>query len=120
MQGDKCLQEVALALKNSLRRSSDFVARYGGEEFALVLPESNIEFAELLATNLIDSIRGLEIKHKGSYVSEVVTISAGVGCMFPSSHEGWTALVQKADKALYKAKENGRNQSQSALDCDDM
>lgn len=108
IQGDRCLKEVAKELKDSLNRSIDFVARYGGEEFVLVLP--NTLNAEIVAQRCQKNIESLEIPHEYSKVSKYVTVSIGLTTMIPSLELSKTQLIMQADKALYQAKEKGRNQ----------
>ncbi len=106
--GDTCLSAVAGELKKNLRRPGDFVARYGGEEFAIVLPETD-SMAAVIAEKCIESVRALELPHEGSSVSPWVTISAGVCTMVPHMGFTYTRLIEGADQALYRAKQEGRN-----------
>ncbi|MEX0605507.1 MAG: diguanylate cyclase [Marinobacter sp.] len=105
--GDQCLREVAHALEQVVRRPTDLVARYGGEEFALVLP--NTESAEAVAETCRAAIQALNIVNEFSDVAPVITISAGVRSLVPSSGTSPASLIQQADEALYMAKESGRN-----------
>ena len=108
--GDDVIKSVALTLKNKLKRSKDFVFRLGGEEFGIIT--SNIDSVGLnkLTNELLESIRKLEIEHKQSSVSNIVTISIGVKIV-DSNEEIEESLIYKlADSALYLAKRNGRNQ----------
>lgn len=115
--GDKCLITVAKTMDIFLKRSSDFLARYGGEEFAIILPNTSLEKAIILAEKLRKEIENLKIIHQQSEVSKYVTLSLGVACVIPS-HESLIAqrrltiesLIKIADNALYDAKESGRNQ----------
>ncbi len=109
--GDDCLVRVARALKNSLSRPMDLAARYGGEEFVALLPETGATGALHVAEELRAGVESLGITHEYSQVSSVVTMSVGVATnsgddSFSSPEE----LLQTADKALYLAKEQGRNQ----------
>ncbi|MBM7555778.1 GGDEF domain-containing response regulator [Halanaerobacter jeridensis] len=108
--GDKCLQDLASKLEKSLFRSGDFVARYGGEEFAAILPETDYKGLTEVAERIRREIQGLKIKHENSEVSDYVTVSLGAAVACPESKSGIDKLVQAADKELYRAKENGRNQ----------
>jgi len=105
--GDDCLKKVAKQLEETLKRPSDFIARYGGEEFALILPNTTdaIEIAE----NCRKSIKNLNIPHNYSSVAQVVTVSTGVCTVTPSKSLLPRTLIETADKALYLAKDNGRN-----------
>ncbi len=110
-QGDGCLREVAASLRAGLKRDSDLVARYGGEEFAVILPETGPEGALQVADRLRTQVEALGIPHPTSGVYPQVTISLGVATAYPSRGGGSTAdLITSADRALYEAKEGGRNQ----------
>ncbi|MGO4889881.1 diguanylate cyclase domain-containing protein [Anaerobacillus sp. MEB173] len=109
-QGDVCLQKVANTLKNTVRRSTDLVARYGGEEFAVVLPNTDADVAYQLAENIRNNISGLNIPHEASYIADYVTISVGVATVVPAQYKDPKELIEKADRALYNAKNEGRNQ----------
>lgn len=107
--GDKCLQNIAGALKSVTSRSCDLVARYGGEEFVILLPDTSSEGAIKVANNLLTEIRKLNLPHKSSLVSDIVTASIGVGTLLPKKVLPHRLLVKLADNALYEAKEGGRN-----------
>lgn len=109
VQGDECLREVAITLKETVNRATDVVARYGGEEFAIILPDTNIEGAKIIAEKVRKRIEGLKIPHLTSDISEYVTISIGVTSMIPRSELEPLYLVNGADQMLYQAKQNGRN-----------
>ena len=109
LEGDKALISIAECLKNSLKRETDFVARFGGEEFVCVLPfiekDEALEFAETLVKNVED----MKIPHPMSLHSKYITISAGMASIIPNDNNSHTQLLNEADKALYSAKETGRN-----------
>ena len=107
LKGDECLKEVALALKHTPRRSSDLVARYGGEEFALILAET--DNAQFVAEKCRQAIRELAIPHHYSTCADVVTISVGVCTCYPAEDIHVYHLIDAADKALYQAKNTGRD-----------
>jgi diguanylate cyclase (GGDEF)-like protein len=111
--GDICLKRVAYLAKQSLFRKPDFAARYGGEEFAVILPDTKAEDAALIAERIRAAIESDAIEHKGSKVSSVVTVSVGVATMVPYPHMDKNELIIGADKALYQAKQEGRNQVRS-------
>jgi diguanylate cyclase (GGDEF)-like protein len=107
--GDKCLIEVAMAMRTALRRSGDLVARYGGEEFAVVLPNTDALGAVSVAENIRLAIKGLQISHEASSVCPYVTISVGVSTIIPTHENDFQALIHFADKALYQSKSQGRD-----------
>ena len=107
--GDKCLRRVAMALKNSARRSSDLVARYGGEEFAVVLPNTDGSNAVKVAEKIRTQVEQLEIEHQGSSIDSWITMSLGVSSIIPSLQTSWKLMLGNADKALYEAKARGKN-----------
>ncbi|MGC1446113.1 MAG: diguanylate cyclase [Xanthobacteraceae bacterium] len=106
--GDDCLRRVAHAMSDVVQRPGDLLARYGGEEFAIILPETDVFGATLVAENIRRAVEGLAIPHAGS-VSAIVTLSAGVSCMWIERDNIGPALIQAADRALYEAKNAGRN-----------
>ncbi|GHT86942.1 diguanylate cyclase response regulator [Betaproteobacteria bacterium] len=115
--GDECLKAVARELEKNSHRPNDLVARYGGEEFGVILPDTMLEGAQLVAEAMRAGVEGLGISHSWSPVSSVVTISIGLATIIPprGSEGGISALIRAADDALYQAKEGGRNRVQAAL-----
>ena len=109
LKGDDCLKEVAQALQGVLRRPGDFVGRFGGEEFAILSPETPPEGARVLADKVRAVIEQLEIPHRGSPVSDHVSVSVGVTSTKPSATGSVNDLIYTADRALYEAKHHGRN-----------
>lgn len=107
--GDVCLQQVAEALAQSGQRASDLVARYGGEEFAIILPNTDAPGALQVAEKIRQIIFDLNIPHCSSQVCEQLTVSLGVATMIPSVNDAYEVLVLAADRALYQAKQSGRN-----------
>jgi len=107
--GDICLYQVAQAIKTGVR-GADMVARYGGEEFVVVLPDADQPNAQQIAQRIQAKIQELSIEHKGSSVSESVTLSGGCISVPKGSIVDAHSLVEHADKALYQAKQSGRNQ----------
>lgn len=106
--GDRCLKTVAQALKVAACRSADIIARYGGEEFAVILPETPPEGAQAIAEALRVAVERLNIEHVKSEAGRL-TISVGYASATGSLEERSAALVERADRALYAAKSEGRN-----------
>lgn len=110
INGDEVLKKVAAAIKKSLFRAEDFVGRYGGEEFLVVMPNVNLEGAEIVAVRIQQEIKEANIKHEYCSVSNIITVSMGVASVIPHGTMNSKELVDQADKLLYIAKNNGRNQ----------
>lgn len=108
-KGDLCLRAVSHAIAAAARRSGDFVARYGGEEFALILPNTDMLGARLVANRILESVRGLRLPHERSPTADVVTVSLGVVSLVPERDAKATALIEVADQRLYLAKRRGRD-----------
>jgi two-component system chemotaxis family response regulator WspR len=106
--GDLCLKRTAAVLTEHLRRPADLVARYGGEEFAIVLPDTSAEGALHIADACRAHLETLAIEHGGA-AGGIVTLSLGVTTLVPQAGIETSALVAQADKALYAAKQGGRN-----------
>jgi diguanylate cyclase (GGDEF)-like protein len=107
--GDECLTRVARVLLDHAKRSSDMAARFGGEEFAVILPETDEHSALHIAEAIRTHLETLQIPHASSRVSAFVTISIGVATTLPDAPEYSDQLRLAADKALYQAKNQGRN-----------
>ncbi len=108
--GDDCLKEVAKAIKASARRAADLTARYGGEEFVALLPNTPLTGALEVAKLIQAKVKSLQIPHAKSTVSEYVTLSFGVSSIIPTDASTPEELLLRADRALYQAKQAGRNQ----------
>ncbi|MVX65514.1 diguanylate cyclase [Clostridium chromiireducens] len=109
LKGDDCLIKVAKTIASSIKRPLDFAARYGGEEFAVILPETDIEGAKVIAEEIRKNVEGLKIIHEHSNTSSFVTLSLGITTIYPNIESSSDELIESADKALYRAKSNGRN-----------
>jgi len=107
--GDDCLRRIAAALGSVGRRPADVAARYGGEEFAMVLPGTDLDGAVDVAQSVSRVIDSLAIAHARSTVSKSVTLSQGVVSLTPEKESPPEDLIQRADQALYQAKQQGRN-----------
>lgn len=109
IQGDACLQNVAKAIQDMLRRPGDIVARFGGEEFCVLLPHTDAEGAYQIGKTIKDQISGLGMEHRASKAADVVTVSLGVATAIPTDEQDPKDLLRQADQALYNAKHHGRN-----------
>lgn len=108
LAGDECLVEVAQAIAEALHRPSDVVARYGGEEFVVILPHTRDCLSP--AQRCCENVAALNIAHSNSTTRPYVTVSVGVTSIIPTESDDMVKFAAIADMALYKAKENGRNQ----------
>ena len=108
--GDEALRRVARALESCCKRSDDLAARYGGEEFAIILPDTDSEQAKHVASDIMQAIAQLNIAFASSPTSDTLTVCVGVSTQLCRPSLTLSELVTQADKALYKAKGNGRNQ----------
>ena len=107
--GDECLRHVAKTLARAVR-ASDVAARYGGEEFVALLPNADTHHALLIAERIREAVLSLKLTHPGAPTG-YVSVSLGVASEIPKNTTKAQDLVHLADQALYRAKENGRNQS---------
>ncbi len=105
-QGDRCLITIAECLAPLFNRAGELVARLGGEEFAVLLPNTSAEHALALAERVRQAIWEKNLPHSSSTVADRVTLSVGVACLKPGIHQNFDALLQDADRALYRAKSN--------------
>jgi len=110
LQGDECLIQVAQAISQVVRRPADLVARYGGEEFVVILPNTDGSGAVQVAQLIQEQIRQLQSPHVKSDVSPYITLSLGISSIIQSCKMSSEQLVNAADRALYQAKQQGRNQ----------
>ena len=107
--GDECLKKVANAIETTLERPGDFCARYGGEEFVIILPNTRREGAMFVAEEIRANIEKMKIPHENSSPLGVVSISLGVATTEADASISHEELLKQSDKALYSAKEKGRN-----------
>ena len=103
--GDRCLAQLAKRLKVNLL-GTDFLARCGGDEFIIVLPQTEATGAETVAQKLCEHVRQTRFLFRGERIP--LTISIGVSTIRESDH-GINSMFERADRGLYKTKENGRN-----------
>jgi len=107
--GDECLRRVATLMRNAVGRPTDLAARYGGEEMAVILPVTDLKGAVLVAEEIRTAVEEANIESSSVELGRV-TVSIGVAGYIPSlSSQGHDELLLLTDKALYKAKQNGRN-----------
>ncbi len=106
--GDEALKHVATLIKSELLRPSDIVARYGGEEFAVILPNTDAKGAEIVAEKIRQKIRGQAVRWHEKNIFLTVSIGLSAAIVTDDEHAG--TVFGQADKALYYAKANGRDQ----------
>lgn len=109
LEGDNTLKAVAKVLKSVLKRPGDFIFRLGGEEFGVLLTQTDESSSAMLARELCDTVRALEIEHTGSQIDDVVTISLGVVCCVADEALEDEILLSRSDEMLYEAKATGRD-----------
>jgi len=109
LAGDQALHQVAVTLNQTVSRPRDFVARYGGEEFICLLPETSQQAAVQLAETMRRHVEDLHYIHEFSDAANVITVSIGVASMIPGKNQAKEELIDLADKALYLAKNDGKN-----------
>ena len=114
--GDECLRLVAATLVDVAGRTGDLVARYGGDEFVVMLPETPLEGALVVAEAARSRVEVLGIPGASS-VDERVTISVGAAAMIPAADSSPATLISRADQALYCAKREGRNRVRVSGEC---
>lgn len=107
--GDDCLRNIAGAISSVLKRPGDVIARYGGEEFAIILPNTPVCGALHVAVEIKTVVRSLKMPHCASLISQYVTLSMGIASVVPSTGFSPMSLLVAADRALYRAKLEGRN-----------
>ncbi|MFZ4791501.1 MAG: GGDEF domain-containing protein [Candidatus Competibacteraceae bacterium] len=103
--GDTMLKKFADCCVQAFPRRSDFVARYGGEEFAIILQETTLESAKILADRLQQAIRGLHTLHD----NQALSITASMGIAELSAQDDVPGWLQRADQLMYRAKQEGRD-----------
>ena len=110
LQGDKCLKQIAQAIAHEFKRTSDFVARFGGEEFVIYSVGLSAQQAQTSARNLLEYMKDLKIPHQKSDIGHV-TLSIGIATAVWENCIGHRELIEHADKAMYQAKNGGRNKA---------
>ncbi len=111
--GDTCLRCIAGVIAGTLQRHSDVAARFGGEEFAVILPDTQLETALMVAESIRQAVVAMSLPHSGN-PEGVQTISIGVAVGFPGQNSSTVSLLTASDHALYRAKYLGRNRVEGA------
>ncbi len=111
LEGDQCLRSLAEALRDSVGRAHDIIARFGGEEFAVLLPSTGESGARAVSGRIHDNVQRLDIPHPTSEISDRLTVSIGSSTVTGELPVDEKELVDTADRALYVAKESGRNRT---------
>lgn len=106
-QGDLALKTVAACFAQVARRPADLAARLGGEEFALLLPDTDLQGARHCASALRQALRQAAVRHEAGPESGLLSLSLGLASMQPG--DGAEQLYLRADQALYRAKQGGRD-----------
>lgn len=106
--GDDCLRRVATLLRSCVGRGGEPVCRYGGEEFAVLLVDTDLSGAQVVAQRCLDSVRLAAIEHAASPVRQSVSLSIGVAACVAQADHPAQRLIEAADTALYQSKQGGR------------
>jgi diguanylate cyclase (GGDEF)-like protein len=112
--GDACLRCIAKVIASTLQRHSDVAARFGGEEFAVILPNTELEAALIVAESVRQAVATMNLPHSGN-PNGMQTISVGVAAGVPKPNGSVTSLLTASDHALYRAKYLGRNRVEGAV-----
>lgn len=113
--GDDCLRTIAITMSQAAKRPADLVARYGGEEFAVILPNTGLSGAIAIAQTIRAAVNHLNLIHETSEIGNRLTLSLGVSSMIPGHTGSPEALIAAADRAMYIAKQQGRDRVEAAL-----
>lgn len=105
--GDKCLIDISHTINTIAKRKTDLIARFGGEEFAILLSNTSLRDACNIAEEIREQIESQQLCFKGTVIK--VTTSIGVSCLLPQAGINQNRLIDLADKAMYRAKDEGRN-----------
>jgi len=107
--GDMVLKKIAETLKATSKRSSDYIARIGGEEFILILPDADEKHTTAFCELIRQHMRHLSVDVDENTTLQNITFSFGISSLVPQDDMWERISLKYADKALYQAKENGRN-----------
>jgi diguanylate cyclase (GGDEF)-like protein len=109
--GDEALKEIAKTIQETISRPLDTVGRFGGEEFLVILPKTDAAGAMKIAERIREAVYNLNIKHSPTNHYKYMSISIGVTACIPADYNDALEIVKKSDKALYMAKNDGRNKA---------
>jgi two-component system chemotaxis family response regulator WspR len=109
LAGDEVLKGVAMVMRQRFMRPTDLPARFGGEEFAVILPATPFAPLQTLGESLRVGVEELCIPHSASDIGDCITISVGGASVIPKTGESFLQLIDRADEALYEAKNLGKN-----------
>jgi diguanylate cyclase (GGDEF)-like protein len=109
LAGDGCLRALGRILSTIARRPADLAARYGGEEFAVLLPNTGPDGCAEVGEGIRQALHDLVMLHAQNPPSRLVTVSVGAATSLPSQAADSSTLVAAADRALYAAKDSGRD-----------
>lgn len=109
LAGDDCLREVAQTIRSSVSRPGDLAARYGGDEFAVILPQTDHAGSLAVAGIVARRLKDKRLPHPASEIGQFVTMSIGCSTMVPTRGVLMSEILERADKALYQAKADGRD-----------
>ncbi len=109
LAGDGCLRALGRILSAHARRPADLAARYGGEEFAMLLPNTGADGCAEVGEEIRGALHDLAMLHAQNLPSRLVTVSVGAATSLPSQAADFSTLVAAADRALYAAKDSGRD-----------
>ncbi|QEN04428.1 diguanylate cyclase [Thiospirochaeta perfilievii] len=108
IKGDNCLKIISSILQEQITRDTDYAFRYGGEEFLIILGFTDVYGAEFVANKIKAAIDVAKIEHNSSKISNYITISMGISTI-NETYNSFSDLLLMTDKALYQAKNSGRN-----------
>lgn len=109
LAGDDCLQEIAQTIRSSISRPGDLIARFGGDEFTIILPQTDRAGAIAVATIVARKLKDRQLPHPASELGSAVTVTIGCSTMVPARGIAMREILERADRALYRAKAEGRN-----------
>ncbi|MCK9607241.1 MAG: diguanylate cyclase [Methylomonas sp.] len=112
--GDNCLSQIARAMAEQAKRPIDLACRYGGGEFTVILPETELQGAHVVAESIRQAVFEQNIPHAGSNIADRITMSLGVAT-YNGQYLTGPDLTKAAGAALYNAKQNGRNRTEVAV-----